>query len=88
MKQPTLTVIYQGLVDNELDNILKEVIPSSCEELEVKANCYFQEYSNFEREIGWELSRELTTEEISDLKDVIESEFTELQVNYLVHEKA
>lgn len=90
MKQPTLSIIYQGLIDREFDEILKTIIPDIIEsEIGVKADWNFQECSvkpPFEREIGWDLSRCFTQDEVELLKEVIETELPDTQLNYIEYE--
>lgn len=89
MKQATITLIYLGLIDKNYDKAIECVVPNIIkDETGADAEWYFSECTvnePFEREIGWNLSRLLTQDEVDLLKEEIYCEFPETQLNYFEH---
>ena len=85
MKTYVLNITYNGIIDVYLDDFLLENVPQTIEDetgayaVFLASECCIKRES--ERNLSWELSRELTNEELDILKYVLETEFTEIQLN-------
>ena len=84
MKTYVLNITYKGIIDVDLDDLLLENVPQVIEDetgayaVFLASECCIKRES--ERNLSWELSRELTNEELDILKYVLETEFNEIQI--------